>query len=123
MGPSLEAPPRVPAPRDFQAGLLLYAPPLGRSVASISLSGNSFEGAQGFVSLVANPIQTPHEVLVPVDGSFGQHTVDFMFVTVADPQSVTAAQPVHITMRFLPGIERIAFTGISLAAAPLIGQA
>jgi hypothetical protein len=56
--------------------------------------------------------QGPGFLSVPVDGSFGVHTVDFMFVPPAAPEYL------EIVMEFLPGIEAMAFTEIALAAAP-----
>jgi hypothetical protein len=104
-------------PRDFDPpvffGMYFFfaVPPVGLSVASISLGGYAFEQTQGLVLLRAYGTQGPGFLSVPVGRSFGVHTVDFTFVPPAAPQ------PLEIVIELLPGIEAMAFTGISLAAA------
>ena len=56
----------------------------------------------------------PNPVSIPVDAAFGHHTVDLTFVP---PQ-----RSIDITMILLPGIEQLAFTGMTFGAAPLIAQ-
>jgi hypothetical protein len=83
--------------------------PVGLSVASVSLGGYAFDYA-GVGS--TSGMWGPGFLSVPIDRSFGVHTVDFTFVPP------TAPQPLEIVIELLPGIEAMAFTGISLAAAP-----
>jgi hypothetical protein len=104
-------------PRDFDhrtnfLGLLFSfsATPDRRSVASLSLSGHSFTGTVGHVLIQAQLIPSP--VYVPIDAAFGAHTVDFTFVP---PQ-----RTLQIVVALLPGIELLTFTGVSLAAEPLV---
>lgn len=105
-------------PRDFGPPVLfgMYfrfaVPPVGLSVASISLAGYPYSNTQGLILFRAYGTQGPGFLSVPVDGSFGVHTVDFMFVPPAAPEYL------EIVMEFLPGIEAMAFTEIALAAAP-----
>jgi hypothetical protein len=88
-------------------------PPAGRSVVSIVLSGHSFENATGSVFLHVFGTEGPGFISVPVDGSFGQHTVDFTFVPPAAPE------PLEIIMEYSELIEEMAFTGVSLGPEPL----
>jgi len=108
-------------PRDFDvrtgAGTFgLYLPfsqtPEGRALASFSFSGSSFAGATGSLRFSMQLI--PNAVSIPVDAAFGHHTVDLTFVP---PQ-----RSIDITMILLPGIEQLAFTGMTFGAAPLIAQ-
>ena len=50
----------------------------------------------------------PNPVSIPVDAAFGHHTVDLVFVP---PQ-----RSIDITMILLPGIEQLAFTGMTFGA-------
>jgi hypothetical protein len=108
-------PPRAFEPPAFFGLYVFFAvAPAGLSLASISLDGYAFEGAHGLILLRAYGTQGHGFLSVPVDRSFGVHTVDFTFVPPAAPQ------PLEIVMELTPGIEDMLFTGISLAAAPIV---
>jgi hypothetical protein len=105
-------------PRDFDPhhaflGLVftLTSVPTGqRSVVSLALTGHSFAGTVGHVQIQAQLVPTP--VVVPVDASFGAHTVDFTFVP---PQA-----SVDIVVALFGGIEMLTFNGMTFGPAPLI---
>jgi hypothetical protein len=81
-----------------------------RSLTSMSFSGHPFAGTVGHLLLQAQLV--PNTVTVPVDGTFGAHTVDFTFVT---PQA-----SLDIVVGLLPGIEMLAFNGVTFGPAPLV---
>jgi len=106
-------PPRDFDPRTNFFGLRFSftSVPVGqRSVTSMSFSGHPFAGTTGHLLLQAQLV--PNTVTVPVDGTFGAHTVDFTFVT---PQS-----SLDVVRGLLPGIELLAFTRVTFGPAPLV---
>jgi len=84
--------------------------PWGRALATLALVGSSYDGTAGNVYLSATWTQT--EVWVPVDSSFGMHTVDFTF---GPPQGTDAAE---IVMACDAGIQHLEFHALTLASAP-----
>lgn len=84
--------------------------PHGRMLASLSLSGYSFDGTVGYLVLQATGTQA--SVSVPVDSTFGAHTVDFLFGPYEEPR-----EP-EILMMLQPGIKLLRFNAISFASAP-----
>jgi hypothetical protein len=106
-------PPRDFDPRHGFLGLVftLTSVPTGqRSVASLALTGHSVAGTVGHVQIQAQLVPTP--VVVPVDASFGVHTVDFTFVP---PQG-----SVEIVVALFGGIEVLTFNGMTFGPAPLV---
>jgi hypothetical protein len=104
-------------PREFESPRLgmqfsFAVPPVGRTVASVTLRGHAYENAQGKVRFIAYVPTGPGQFEVPVDGSFGHHTVDFTFVSPPAPDRL------DILMGFWEGIEEMAFAGISVGAEP-----
>src|SRR5215218_7387955 len=78
---------------NFGMYFFFAGPPVGLTLASISLGGYAFENTQGSVSLIAYGTQGPGFLSIPVQRTFGVHTVDFTFVPPAPPQ------PLEIVMR------------------------
>ena len=106
-------PPRDFDPRQRFLGLVftLTSVPTGqRSVASLALTGHSVAGTVGHVQIQAQLVPSP--VVVPVDASFGVHTVDFTFVP---PQG-----SVEIVVALFGGIEVLTFNGMTFGPAPLV---
>jgi hypothetical protein len=106
-------PPRDFDPRQRFLGLVftLTSVPAGeRSVASLALTGHSFAGTVGHIQIQAQLVPTP--VVVPVDASFGAHTVDVTFVP---PQG-----SVEIVVALLGGVEVLTFNGMTFGPAPLV---
>jgi len=103
-----ELPPTFQNPHAFY-GLDVSFPssPIGRSVASLSLSGHAYENTQGHLYLSA--LGTGTSVYVPVGSSFGEHALDFTFVS--------SGSPIEIVVALLVGVKFMAFTGISFMPA------
>jgi hypothetical protein len=104
-------------PADFDPGHLYLGltfnallAPSGRLLASISLSGHSLQSTAGSISLTAS--DWPDSVNVPVDSTFGSHTVDFMFGPYPAP-----TEPV-VGFSLLPGIEILTFSAFGFGSAP-----
>jgi hypothetical protein len=99
---------------DFFGMFFFFAvPPVGPSVASISLYAQPWHGDGGDVHLRASGPEGPvTEVFVPIDPGYGEHVVDFTFVSPAAPQ------PLDIVMDVHPGVRYMGFKEISLAAQP-----
>jgi hypothetical protein len=106
-------------PQQFSVGAYfgLYfefaAPPVGPSVASISLYAQPWHGGGGALRLrsYAAPDGPATELVIPVDPFFGEHIVDF--------KSVIPPAPLYfgISLDLRPGIKFMAFDEISLRAA------
>jgi hypothetical protein len=90
------------------------APPVGRSVASVSLAGLAFQNTRGFLNFNAIQAEGPPfgNFTIPIDRTFGEQTVDFTFVPPAPPNAL------DIVITLYPGIEFMEFTAISLAQEP-----
>lgn len=100
----------------FGAAFRFDQPPVGRTVASITLYGYAYENTQSQVRLIAyGTTQGQSYLSVPVDRTFGAavHTVDFTFLPADPPE-----YGLDIVMGLEPGIEEMAFAGISLGAEP-----
>ena len=106
-------------PRDFDVRTRFYGvyaelaqTPYGRALASFALAGNSFAGATGHLLFSMQLI--PNTVTIPVDASFGHHTVDLTFMP---PQ-----RSIDISMGLVAGIEHLEFHGMTFGPAPLIAD-
>jgi hypothetical protein len=108
-------PPREFDPRSLFLGLLFDAlvAPSGRLLASISLSGHSFEGTVGYLELWARGTGT--SVNVPVDSTFAARTVDFIF----GPYDVPTEPEIGFAV--LPGVQLLTFSAFSFGTAPPVG--
>jgi hypothetical protein len=105
-------------PRQFNVGdyFGLYfefaAPPVGPSVASISLYAVAWDGGGGALRLRASGPEGPvTELVIPVDPFYGEHIVDFKFVIPPAPLYF------GILLDLRPGIRFMSFNEICLRAA------
>ena len=85
--------------------------PDGRSVVSLLLSGSSWPGATGHVTI--RDSQSAGSLTVPIAGTFAEHLVDFTFVPLA-------GRLADVMLTIEPGVRMLTFRSIGFGLQPIV---